>query len=137
MDHSEAFNIAALPGRGVPARRPRLSARCISGRAACRARRSARPRTQGRNLPALAGAAATRCSKTLRYRLRWSPAGGRYDLELRRGRRHRKLLRNRKVNSYGLKARRGQRMRLRIRSRSAAGAPSAWSRRALRAPRCP
>ena len=131
---SEAFNLAALPGRGFPARRPRLSARCLSGKAACRVRRRSRPRAHGRGLPVFAGAA--RCGKTLRYRLRWSPAGGRYDLELRSGKRHRKLLRSRKVNSYVLKARRGKRQRLRIRSRSAAGTPSTWSRRALRPPRC-
>lgn len=126
---SEAFDLAAMPGRGRPATRPRLSARCISSRAACRARRSARRRS----LPVFTGAAA--CGGTLRYRLRWTPAGGRYDLELRSGS-HRRLLRNRKVESYALTLRRGQRVRLRIRSRSAAGTPSAWTRRALRVPSC-
>ena len=115
---SEAFELARLPGNGAPARGPRLRVRRLGGR------------------PRSTEAARRRCKRgRVGYRLSWTPPGGRYDLQARRGkRRFRALVRDKAVTTRRFRGVRGARYRLRIRARGASGAAGPWTVRRLRVP---
>jgi hypothetical protein len=101
----EAIYSFALPGRAAPSTAPVLSIRQLS--AAGRAR----------------GAGSSACppgTPKLRYRLSWTPRGGRYDMNIRTGGVLRPLLRRsrRTILDLSLSPRRNHRFALRMRSAS-------------------
>jgi Type I phosphodiesterase / nucleotide pyrophosphatase len=104
---SEAFDISKLPGGAAPSARPRIG---LS---------RSRTRARGRVV----------------YRVRFSPAGGSYDLDIKSRGRYRRVVSRGQVTSYTLRARRKRNYRLRLRMISASGVPSGWTVRRLRVPR--
>jgi len=109
---SEAFNLRALAGAGTPparAGRPRMQIRALTRRD---------------------------CAPVRRYRVSWTPRGGRYDLTRRTARRTRVLLSNSPHTRARVKLSSGHRYRVRVRMRAASGKPGGWASRGVRVLRC-
>ncbi len=117
----EAFDLSAVPGRGVPARRASVRVRRTSKRVP---RRRVRSRSACRRYRA----------RRVRLRVSLGPRESRYVVQVRRrGGRFRTIARNRKRSVLAYRARPSRRLRFRARLRAASGRGGPWgSSRAVR-----